>query len=58
MASKLSGTMAARERGLEHDSRHPVMTEDMIRQLPAERVADMIAPTLQRYLTHPLTRKD
>jgi hypothetical protein len=37
MASKLSGTMAARERGHEHDSRHPVMTEDMIRQLPARR---------------------
>ena len=26
MASKLSGTMAARERGHEHDSRHPIMT--------------------------------
>jgi hypothetical protein len=26
--------------------------------LPAERVADMIAPTLQHYLTHPLTRMD
>ncbi len=26
--------------------------------LPAERVAEMIAPTLQRYLTHPLTRRD
>jgi type IV secretion system protein VirD4 len=37
MASKLSGTTAARERGHEHDSRHPVMTEDMIRQLPARR---------------------
>jgi type IV secretion system protein VirD4 len=37
MASKLSGTMAARERGHEHDSRHPVMTEDMIRQLPSRR---------------------
>ena len=37
MASKLSGTMAARERGHEHDSRHPVMTEDMIRQLPVRR---------------------
>ena len=23
--------------------------------LPAERVADLIAPTLQHYLTHPLT---
>ena len=37
MASKLSGTMAARERGQEHDTRHPVMTEDMIRQLPVRR---------------------
>ena len=37
MASKLSGTMAARERGQEHESRHPVMTEDMISQLPARR---------------------
>ncbi len=26
--------------------------------LPAERVVDMIAPTLQRYLTHPLPQKD
>jgi type IV secretion system protein VirD4 len=37
MASRLSGQMAARERGHEHDSRHPVMTEDMIRQLPTRR---------------------
>jgi hypothetical protein len=37
MASKLSGTTAARERGHEHESRHPVMTEDMIRQLPVRR---------------------
>jgi hypothetical protein len=37
MASKLSGTMAARERGQDHHTRHPVMTEDMIRQLPARR---------------------
>ena len=26
--------------------------------LPAERVVDMIAPTLQRYLTQPLPQKD
>jgi hypothetical protein len=26
--------------------------------LPAERVVDIIAPTLQRYLTHPLPQKD
>jgi len=37
MASNLSGTMAAPERGHEHDSRHPVMTADMIRQLPVRR---------------------
>ena len=38
MASKLSGlTIAARERGHEHESRHPVMTEDMISRLPARR---------------------
>jgi type IV secretion system protein VirD4 len=37
MASRLSGQVAARERGAEHDTRHPVMTEDMIRQLPARR---------------------
>jgi hypothetical protein len=37
MASKLSGTMPARERGHEHESRYPVMTEDMIRRLPSRR---------------------
>jgi hypothetical protein len=37
MASKLAGTMAARERGAEHDTRHPIMTEDMIRGLPVRR---------------------
>jgi type IV secretion system protein VirD4 len=37
MASRLSGQMAARERGSEFDTRHPVMTEDMIRQLPTRR---------------------
>ncbi len=37
MASRLSGTFAARERGAEFDTRHPVMTEDMIRQLPTRR---------------------
>jgi hypothetical protein len=56
MASKLSGTMAARERGQEHDSRHPVMTEDMIRQLPSRRdgtgyafiLRDGLAPVIAR----------
>jgi type IV secretion system protein VirD4 len=37
MASRLSGSFAARERGAEFDTRHPVMTEDMIRQLPVRR---------------------
>jgi hypothetical protein len=37
MASKLAGTTAGRERGAEHDTRHPVMTEDMIRALPVRR---------------------
>jgi type IV secretion system protein VirD4 len=37
MASRLSGSFAARERGAEFDTRHPVMTEDMVRQLPARR---------------------
>ena len=41
MASKLSGLIAARERarerGHEHETRHPVMTEDMISRLPARR---------------------
>jgi hypothetical protein len=56
MASKLSGTMPARERGQEHDSRHPVMTEDMIRQLPSRRdgtgyafiLRDGLAPVIAR----------
>ena len=32
-----SGSVAARERGSEFDTRHPIMTEDMIRQLPTHR---------------------
>lgn len=37
MASRLSGQFAAPERGSEFDTRHPIMTEDMIRQLPVRR---------------------
>ena len=37
MISKLSGQAAFRERGHEHETRHPVMTEDMIRRLPASK---------------------
>jgi type IV secretory pathway TraG/TraD family ATPase VirD4 len=36
-ASTLCGTAAMREHGQDHHSRHPVMTPDMIRQLPAGR---------------------
>jgi type IV secretory pathway TraG/TraD family ATPase VirD4 len=54
--STLAGTMAARERGHEHDSRHPVMTEDMISRLPARRdgtgyafiLRDGLAPVIAR----------
>jgi len=35
MASDLCGQTALRERGQRHHSRHPIMTPDMIRQLPA-----------------------
>jgi type IV secretion system protein VirD4 len=34
-ASTLCGTAAVRERGQDHNTRHPVMTPEMIRQLPA-----------------------
>jgi len=37
MASRLSGQIAGRERGQWYDYRYPVMTEDMIRQLPVRR---------------------
>jgi type IV secretion system protein VirD4 len=33
-ASKLTGKTAAREHGQQHDMRHPVMEENMIRELP------------------------
>jgi type IV secretory pathway TraG/TraD family ATPase VirD4 len=36
-ASTLCGTAAVRERGQDHHTRHPVMTPEMIRQLPAGR---------------------
>jgi len=35
--ARLAGTIAARERGHHHESRHPVMTEAMISRLPARR---------------------
>jgi hypothetical protein len=36
-ASTLCGTAAMREHGQDHHTRHPVMTPEMIRQLPAGR---------------------
>jgi type IV secretion system protein VirD4 len=51
MASKLSGLMVARERGHDHDSRHAVMTEDMIRQLPTRRDGTGYAFILRNGLT-------
>ena len=36
-ASTLCGTAAVREHGQDHHTRHPVMTPEMIRQLPAGR---------------------
>jgi AcrR family transcriptional regulator len=38
-------------------ARYIVQVEPLA-SVPAERVVDMIAPTLQRYLIHPLPRKD
>lgn len=35
-----------------------IVEVEPLASLPAERVAELIAPTLQRYLTHPLTQKD
>ena len=37
LGSKLADTMAARERGHDRETRHPVMTEGMISRLPARR---------------------
>ena len=60
MGSTLSGTMAARERGHDHDSRHPVMTEDMISRLPVRRdgtgyafiLRDGLSPVIGRAAGH------
>jgi hypothetical protein len=56
MGSTLADTIAARERGHEHESRHPVMTEGMISRLPARRdgtgyafiLRDGLAPVIAR----------
>ena len=52
--------MAAAERGHEHESRHPVMTEDMISRLPARRdntgyaliIRDGVTPVIARPAIH------
>ena len=51
LASQLSGTMAARQRGHEHDSRHLVMTPDMIRQLLVRRDGSGYALILRNSLS-------
>jgi len=56
MGSKLAGTMAARERGHEHDSRHPVMTENMISRLPSRRDGTGYAFILRDGLTPVIAR--
>src|SRR5260370_40684638 len=52
MASRLSGSFAGRERGSEFDTRHPVMTEDMIRQLPMRRDGTGYAFVLRNGRSH------
>jgi type IV secretory pathway TraG/TraD family ATPase VirD4 len=50
-ASKLCGHASYREGGREHDSRHEVMTPDMIRQLPDWRalvIRGGLAPVIAR----------
>ena len=56
LGSKLSDTMAARERGHEHESRHPVMTEAMISRLPARRDGTGYAFILRDGLTPVIAR--
>ena len=56
LGSKLADTMAARERGHEHESRHPVMTEGMISRLPARRDGTGYAFILRDGLTPVIAR--
>jgi type IV secretion system protein VirD4 len=56
MGSKLADTMAARERGHDHESRHPVMTEGMISRLPARRDGTGYAFILRDGLTPVIAR--
>jgi hypothetical protein len=48
VGSQIVGLMTARY----------IVELEPLASLPAERVVDIIAPTLQRYLTHPLPQKD
>ena len=56
LGSKLADTMAARERGHEHETRHPVMTEGMISRLPARRDGTGYAFILRDGLTPVIAR--
>jgi hypothetical protein len=54
--SRLADTIAARERGHQHESRHPVMTEAMISRLPARRDGTGYALLLRDGLTPVIAR--
>jgi type IV secretion system protein VirD4 len=54
--ARLSDTIAGRERGHEHESRHPVMTEGMISRLPARRDGTGYALLLRDGLTPVIAR--
>ena len=56
MGSKLSDTIAAAERGHQHELRHPVMTEGMISRLPARRDGTGYAFILRDGLTPVIAR--
>ena len=56
LGSTLSDTMAAAERGHDHESRHPVMTEAMISRLPARRDGTGYAFILRDGLTPVIAR--
>jgi len=54
--SRLADTIAARERGHQHESRHPVMNEAMISRLPARRDGTGYAFILRDGLTPVIAR--
>jgi hypothetical protein len=56
LGAKLAGDLAARERGHQHESRHPVMTEDMISRLPTRRDGTGYALLLRDGMTPVIAR--